>query len=443
MRTRSRNPVHRVTSAHLQSAYPFAAASGGWAPGIYVGDDVCGGGSAFCYDPWELYAAGLLTNPNMLVTGQVGRGKSALVKSYCARSLVFGRRVIVLDRKGEFARLCEAAETQPIRLEPGGRVRLNPLEARGGGSVDDIRRDRIDALIALGGAARRGGLLAAEKAALSVALDRAVAEAAGDPTLPDVVRALLAPRDEDAAQLAMSARELAEGSRDVALELRRLVDGELRGMFDGPTTPGINLAHQLVVFDISGVADTVDALSALMVCVAAWVRRSLQRESDDARRSIFVLEEAWACLASLEVARWMRGLQKLSRQYGVQVVLVLHRFSDLLAAGAEGSEAVAVARGLLSDTETHVVHGMPASEVAATKELLALTDTEAEIVGRLPRGRALWRVRGRSFVVDLRLSRLEEWICDTDARCRPSVSDGSGGHAAQGQAAANGCRGAA
>jgi len=430
MRLRSAHPAHRYTTAHLQSAYPFLAASGDWAPGVYVGEDVCGGGGAFCYDPWQLYARGLLTNPNLAVIGQVGRGKSATVKAYAARSLVFGRRVIALDRKGELARLCEVAGTTPIRLERGGPVRLNPLDTRlsvSAGLPDrEVWQDQVDVLIALGGAACRRGLSSSEKAALQVALTRSRREAAaGQPTLGDVAAALLRPADEDAARLAMSGRELAERSRDVALEFDRLVSGDLAGMFDGPTTDGIDLSHPLVVFDLSAVYQNDDMLGVLMVCVAAWVQRLLQRDAR-AIRSILVIEEAWSCLSSVEVARWMRNLQKLSRQYGVQVLMVLHRFSDLLATGEEGSEVMAITRGLLADSETHVIHGMPQAEVDATRDLLGLSQTEAAILPELPRGRALWRVRGRSFVVDLRLSHLEEWICDTDARMAAQPLPGSG-----------------
>jgi len=280
----------------------------------------------------------------------------------------------------------------------------------------EVLQDQVDLLIALGGAACRRGLSSPEKAALQVALTRSRREAAaGQPTLVDVAAALLRPKDEDAARLAMSGRELAERSRDVALEFDRLVSGDLAGMFDGPTTDGIDLTHPLVVFDLSAVYQNDDMLGVLMVCVAAWVQRLLQRDAE-ATRSILVIEEAWSCLSSVEVARWMRSLQKLSRQYGVQVLMVLHRFSDLLATGADGSEVMAITRGLLADSETHVIHGMPQAEVDATRDLLGLSQMEAAILPELPRGRALWRVRGRSFVVDLRLSHLEEWICDTDAR---------------------------
>jgi len=107
-------------------------------------------------------------------------------------------------------------------------------------------------------------------------------------------------------------------------------------------------------------------------------------DEDGARRSILVLEEAWACLGNVEVARWLRGLQKLSRQYGVPVVMVLHRFSDLVATGDQGSEVTRIAAGLPADPEPQVIHGMAAAEVPTTRDLLGLSQTEAGILGELP-----------------------------------------------------------
>ena len=68
------------------------------------------------------------------------------------------------------------------------------------------------------------------------ALGAALADATGGetvPTVPAVVEALLAPSDDAARALRTERRELLEDGRDVALELRRLVHGDLCGMFDG------------------------------------------------------------------------------------------------------------------------------------------------------------------------------------------------------------------
>ena len=44
--------------------------------------------------------------------------------------LLFGRRAFVLDVKGEYAPLCDAAGVTPVQLAPGNGVCLNPLSAR-------------------------------------------------------------------------------------------------------------------------------------------------------------------------------------------------------------------------------------------------------------------------------------------------------------------------
>ena len=121
---------HVATTAHVQAAYPFMAETGLGPHGPYIGRDIYGG--AFCYDPFHLYNENVVTNPNCLVIGQVGRGKSALLKTYLLRPIVFGRQAWIVDIKGEYAPLARALGVEPIRLEPRGRVTLNPLTPKGG-----------------------------------------------------------------------------------------------------------------------------------------------------------------------------------------------------------------------------------------------------------------------------------------------------------------------
>ena len=86
--------------------------------GVLVGRDLLG--ATFHYDPFALYRAAILTNPNMVVIGQIGRGKSALVKTYLWRQAVFGRRAWVVDPKGEYGALAAPGESTPVALRPGG-----------------------------------------------------------------------------------------------------------------------------------------------------------------------------------------------------------------------------------------------------------------------------------------------------------------------------------
>jgi hypothetical protein len=94
---------------------------------------------------------------------------------------------------------------------------------------------------------------------------------------------------------------------------------------------------------------------------------------------------------------------------------VLHRFSDLRAAGDEGSRQQRLAEGLLADASTTIVYHQHSKEAALTSELLGLSGTEGELIKTLHQGEALWRVANRSFLVYHVLSDIEQRLVDTDS----------------------------
>ncbi len=120
-------------------------------------------------------------------------------------------------------------------------------------------------------------------------------------------------------------------------------------------------------------------------------------------------------LSNLGVARWLQSSWKLSRAFGVSNIAVLHRVSDLRSVGASDSEQVALAQGLLADSETRVIYAQSPGELEAAAELLSLSNTETELLTQLRRGIALWKIGQRSFLVQHRLSATERLIADTDA----------------------------
>lgn len=410
---RGERPGHSATTAHAQAAYPFLAEAGLGAPGPYIGRDACGG--AFVFDPWAAYGAGLLSGPNMLIVGQIGKGKSALLKTYLARQHVFGRQGWVLDPKGEFTPLARALGGSVIALAPGGPLRLNAISSRMG------REAQLSLLRAVAAAALGRELVPEEDAGLRVALG-AAGQGAAEPTLPAVVEALLHPSEEMVAELVMAPGEFALATRQVALALQRLCFGDLRGMFDGPTSPGLDLDAPAVVLDLSAVQDSA-ALGILMTCAAAWLqgvvaerKRAAEAGGPDGAKLIVVVDEAWRITADLGVAEWLQQSFKLSRSFGTQNVIALHRLSDLGAAGAAGSREARIAEGLIADADTRVIFAQPPDQVPALRNLLGLTSTEAELVPILRRGEALWQVGRRSFLVQHRLSSFERALVDTDAR---------------------------
>ncbi len=408
-------PGHRSTTRHAQAIYPFMAAGGLGGRGVFIGRD--SGGGAFCYDPWVLYGDGLLDDPNAIVLGKLGQGKSALVKTLLWRMLVFGRRAIVLDIKREYGPLCRAAGVEPISLVPGGGVRLNPLASR------PEEHAQLELLRAVTVTAVGGQITQVEAAALREALRTVRSRGTGEPTLPEIAAMLFAPVAEMATRLRTTAEQLASDVRRAALALQDLCEGPLHGMFDGRTSPGLDLDAKLLVLDLHAVKDS-PAVGILMACATAWMSALLARmaERPGRERLINVADESWKIVQHTGLGEWFQSNFKLARQFGVMNLVVLHKLADLHAAGDAGSRASRIAEGLIADASTRVVYHQDESQVPLTRTLLGLSESEAELISMLSAGQALWRVGSRSFVVQHHRSQLEAQLTNTDTGMRLSDS---------------------
>jgi len=418
-RRRLRLPRHRATTAHLCSAYPFLAEAGLGGRGVYLGTNVLTGGGGFAYDPFEAYSAGTLTNPNMLLAGEPGVGKSATAKVFIHRSVgVFGRWVAIADPKGEYLPLAEALGLSVIKLHPGGSTRLNPLDPGPAALVegpDELARRQTTMVAALLGSVLHRDLTPAEDAVLGWAISALARSGRRDRvTLADVASAMASPTAEMADRARMEPVELARSVDAAIYGLGKLLDRSLRGMFDGPTSVRIDWSGPGIVLDLSAVHHDPDALTLVMIATTAWLQAVLANPAGPPR--LQVLDEAWSLLGSERTSKYLQACWKLSRAYGVANLAIVHRLSDLRSQSDDGTAASKVSMGLLADTQTRVLFRQSTDQVREATELLDLTATEALLLPRLAKGRALWKVGGRSAVVAHVIAPSERWFCDTDTR---------------------------
>jgi len=417
-----RVPPHRATSEVLAGAYPFLAEEGLGSEGALIGQDSYSG-TAFCFDPWELYRLGLLTNPNIFLAGQIGRGKSTLAKSLATRYIAFGRRVYVPgDPKGEWTAVSRAVGGQAIGLGVGSPARLNPLDEgpRPKSTADSEWHAQVtaarQALVAALAASTLGRDLAAtERTALDAGLATAV-RANGVPTLPHVVAALHGP---SGGVVGATTDQLIADGRDVAHALGRLVTGDLAGLFDGPSTVRFDPSLPMLSLDLSAISGSDTLLGLVMTCTSAWLESAL-RDPDGGKRLV-VYDEAWRLMAQPALLARMQSHWKLSRAWGLANLMVVHRLSDLEAVGAEGSESRGLAQGLLGDTATRILYNEPTDEAVIAGRVLGLSGTEVAELPNLSRGEGLWRVNERAFVVRHLVTPGELALFDTDARMTGSV----------------------
>ena len=417
---RLRLPRHQDTSATLAGAYPFLAEGGLGSDGVFVGQDHYSG-SSFVYDPWVLYARGLITAPNLVLAGIVGSGKSALAKSLYTRSIPFGRRVYVPgDPKGEHTAVAEAVGGKAIALGHGMSNRVNPLdEGIRPAASDDIQwaaqvtSRRRDLLGALAETVLDRRLTPLEHTAIDVALAESV-RIADVPVLPMVVDRLLTPdptTDTDG--------RLTEDGRLVGHALRRLVAGDLAGLFDGPSTVRFDPSLPMISLDLSRVTENATLISVLMTCASAWMESALLDPAGGQRWVVY--DEAWRLMSHPALLRRMDAHWRLARHYGIANMLIFHKLSDLDNVGDQGSAMRALASSLLANAETRVVYRQESDQLGTTATALGLTGTEQSLLPTLGTGQGLWRIKHRSFVVQHQLHPAELQLFDTTGRMKSAL----------------------
>lgn len=414
-----RIPKHEGTTAQLGATYPFVANAPLPITRVAIGRD--GDGMTYSYDPFELYQTGVLTNPNMLILGQVGRGKSALVKTYLYRQFAFGRRIVVIDPKGEYGSLSEVIGGEVLRVSAGGGMSFNPLAA-----LDiDRSRARSDALafsvvegICAAILGRR--LDVREAVALQVAI-RSLLGAHQRLTLRAVSDQLFFPFPHDLSEFGSSSDALIEAGKMPGFAIRRLLGGPFGAVFDDASRErSADLSANALIIDVSEFYRS-DALSVLMISLFGALQQSVLASPTP---TILVLDEAWAVLANPIAAEFLQSFFKLSRSLGVSNVLVAHRPTDLVgdSVGTAIRDAPGLGSpsggGLLSDCETCVLYALNHREADLAQRLFGLNGRHRELLVGLGRNTALWRVGRRTDVVRHHLCREEMPIVDTDARMR-------------------------
>jgi hypothetical protein len=426
-------PIEASTGS-LEAIYPFQIASRSQpATGMVIGPSPTGG--AFTFDPWVRYRQGRLTNPNLLILGDVGSGKSALAKTLVWRGLEFGRGAQVIDPKGEYGPLAAAAGTVPIDLHPGGNVVLNPLDPGVAGPhlapTELFHRNlatlralleavlgracrQLELVLLAASLARLGGLDPTE---LDHDLQVRSPRHGQTVTLPQIAEVLISPDDTVAARVNMDPAAVIDESRELALAAARLVDphGDLGGMFAGHTTIDTATLGALAVVDIHHIyRHHRPLLPLVMIAVAAWLQLAT---GGDTRGRFQVNDEAWALLSDEASARWMQANTKLSRALSLSVVNVLHRLSDTAAAGTADSTTRALAEGVIADSGTWIIYRQKPSEQPLLRHILQLNELQTGLATRLGRGRGLWVVNGdrrEISLVDHVLAPTEAALIDTD-----------------------------
>lgn len=391
----SRSWTHWATSRDLIGLMVPAHDAGTGLAGRALGEAQRGG--SFVLDPFDAYTCGLVSNPNVIVAGSIGAGKSTVVKMMLDRALERDRRAVIIDPKGEYAELARSYGVDAVALGRDGWCSPFP-------SNDRESRDLLRALVA----SAQGSSLKSDQ---HYVIDE-VWQELDTPRPPRVLRALF----ELMQAHLTSTTETPE--RSLALTLYRFVHGDLAGLFDGEDGPMV-FSGQLVVIDLSAQWSSNSFSVAALSAVAA----AQQVVAAENELGYLVLDEAWSLLADPHALRWLQGSWKLARARGLSHVLVLHRWSDVAAVGDVGSAHRERAQGLLRECETAWLFRQPPDEAREMAIALGLHAREERYLSALPKGVALVRYGAHRSIVRVRPDVRDRAFIDTDHAMRSSTHD--------------------
>jgi type IV secretory pathway VirB4 component len=420
-------PWQRGSTAHVSSIYPWSVHGQLCERGVLVGVDMLSGGGEFVWDPFEAYAQGLTTNPNVAIFGQPGQRKSTLVKTFVWRMFSLYRRrrwVGIADPKGEYVRLAEQLGLTVVRLTPGGTTRVNPLAPGPAARHEQAEKTamrRADTVHDLLAAVLHRNLAPAEEAILYAAVEAAVTGRATEPCLADLAGLLTDPTEAMTARVRRTADELADEARNLYYGLANLLGQSLRGMFDGTGTVRLDSDGLGVVLDLSGLDINSPAMPLVLMTATGWLQEFMVCPGP---QRLQITDELWVGAGDRHFIRHMQRCQKLGRTNGVANLQITHKVTDAAAQSADGTAEAKIAAGLLADSDTKIILRQDPEQLGHAQRAFGLTSTERSWVGQLVKGRALWLIGGQRALVQHHLAAAERPLVDTDQRMRASGTTG-------------------
>ncbi len=264
----------------------------------------------------------LLKNPNGLILGTPGSGKSFAAKREIANAfLVTDDDIIISDPEREYSPLVEHFGGQVIKISPTSDQYINPMDINNNYSDDDnpvmLKADFILSLCELivGG---KEGLLPVEKTVIDRCIHQIYQRYFENPTpenmpiLEDLYNELLKQDEAEA--------------KHVATALEIYVSGSLN-VFNHRTN--VNITNRIVCYDIKDLGKQLKKIGMLVIQDQVWGRVSSNRE--DGKSTRYYLDEMHLLLKEEQTAAYTVEIWKRFRKWGGIPTGITQNVKDLLS----------------------------------------------------------------------------------------------------------------
>ena len=264
----------------------------------------------------------LLKNPNGLILGTPGSGKSFAAKREIANVyFVTDDDIIICDPEAEYGPLVERLHGQVIKISPTSQHYINPMDLNLNYSDDEnplsLKSDFILSLCELivGG---KDGLQPVEKTIIDRCVRMVYRDYLNDPKpenmpiLEDLYNALRQQEEKEAQYVA------------TALEI--YVTGSLN-VFNHRTN--VDIHSRIVAYDIKELGKQLKRIGMLVVQGQVWNRVTINREAHKATR--YYIDEMHLLLKEEQTAAYTVEIYKRFRKWGGIPTGITQNVKDLLA----------------------------------------------------------------------------------------------------------------
>ena len=293
--------TQNITSAALAACFPFKSTN------LIEMDGVLFGASKenkvpIIVDPFNM------KNPNGLIIGAPGTGKSFFAKLYGMRQHMMGTTVHIIDPRGEYAEIAQTHEGEVIRFSPDSETAINPFDLTGTNYEDKSiwLHSFMHTLIE--------DISPAEKNLLDIAFKR-ICPKNKTPTMKDLYAAIEAMNSDDNHLNHSAAQALTNKLRPYLEEPMSFLNRQTN----------LSYNKQMVSFDISQVPDQGKAAAIFLIL------EHLNRVKTE-EHTIIIVDDAWLLLRHPQAAQ--QAFENISRN-NVSYALVVGE-TDYLMLGYAG-----------------------------------------------------------------------------------------------------------
>jgi conjugal transfer ATP-binding protein TraC len=262
-----------------------------------------------------------LENPNSIIFGTSGSGKSYLVKLEALRYLMTGIDVIIIDPENEYKALAESVGGSFYNISLSSDNHINPFDLPL--PKEDERAEDIltSSSINLVGLLRLmlGGLTPEEDAIIDQAIKETYNSKDITPESDPSTWNEKIPTMSDLEQVL----ENMKGSESLARRLKKFTSGSYEKFFNQKSN--VSMSNGLTVFGIRGLEEELRPMAMFIIMRYIW-----KTMTSSMKKRILIVDEAWWIMQSEDGASFLYGLVKRSRKYWMGVTTITQDVSDFM-----------------------------------------------------------------------------------------------------------------